>query len=335
LTDCRDKSAEAAEIPFKEVADSMRRIDRCRLWLLGVVLLGYALPARAGQIDPYLPNDTEIVILVNVRQVLGSPLVARNLDQIRQGLQKVDELQKTLTALGFDLLRDLDSVTASSSEGSSPDRAVIVVHGRFDVPRFQAKAAEVARDMGNLLKVVKAGEYTLYEIAVPNDPRPIVVGLVDGTTIVASPNRDRVIDAFDVRAGKKRPAPSATFRQIMELADPTLSVALVAAGSALAKGVPHAEQIQYLAGGVRVADDIRTDFTIATRDEESARTLTKMLEEGIPQGKYLLTIVAANRKELAPFVQILETLKVAGQGSVVTVRGQVTKEWIEQLNKKN
>ena len=40
--------------------------------LLGLALL--AAPARAGEIDRYLPDDSEVVVCVNVHQIVRSPL---------------------------------------------------------------------------------------------------------------------------------------------------------------------------------------------------------------------------------------------------------------------
>ena len=49
---------------------------RVAVLVLAVVLAG--APARAGEVDRYLPDDTEIVVNVNIRQILDSPLVKKH-----------------------------------------------------------------------------------------------------------------------------------------------------------------------------------------------------------------------------------------------------------------
>ena len=57
--------------------------------LVGAVLAaGLAAPARAAEVDPLLPAETESVMFVNVRQVLDSDLVKKYaLGQIKQALK--------------------------------------------------------------------------------------------------------------------------------------------------------------------------------------------------------------------------------------------------------
>ena len=70
-------------------------------------------PARAAEVDPYLPDDTEVLVTVNVRQVLDSPLVKKStLEKLREALKDIDMAEDVLKDLGFDPFKDLDRVTA-------------------------------------------------------------------------------------------------------------------------------------------------------------------------------------------------------------------------------
>src|SRR5438128_1012730 len=48
-----------------------------RTGLLAAVCLAWLAPARAAEVDKLLPNDTEILVTINVRQILDSPLVKK------------------------------------------------------------------------------------------------------------------------------------------------------------------------------------------------------------------------------------------------------------------
>ena len=56
--------------------------------------------ARAGEVDKFLPDDTEAVVLINVRQILESELFKKNVEeQAREALKNLDEAQDVLTAI--------------------------------------------------------------------------------------------------------------------------------------------------------------------------------------------------------------------------------------------
>src|SRR5262245_42187139 len=105
-----------------------------RRLLVGAVLAaGLAAPARAAEVDPLLPAETESVLVVNVRQVLESELIKKYaLGQIKQSLEGNDA-QETLKKLGLDPLKDVDRLTVGSWGKDKDDvNVVAVVRGKFD-----------------------------------------------------------------------------------------------------------------------------------------------------------------------------------------------------------
>jgi hypothetical protein len=55
---------------FLEV--SMLRLRRFSILLIAGVVLALALPLRAAEVDKYLPDDTEIVVVLNAKQLFDS-----------------------------------------------------------------------------------------------------------------------------------------------------------------------------------------------------------------------------------------------------------------------
>src|SRR5262249_49999066 len=163
---------------------------------LALAALLLAVPVRAAEVDKLLPNDTETLVTVNVRQIIDSPLVQKlGVDKFKKALNEQDEAKKLLAELGFDPLKDLDSITFALSSGSDTDKNLVIIHGKFDVAKFNAKGEEVAKDMKDALKITKVpgpgaegGKINLYEVTnVPNLPSGLFVAVVDKNTIVASP----------------------------------------------------------------------------------------------------------------------------------------------------
>lgn len=135
-----------------------------------VVTLGLAATWTTTEAaDPkYLPNDTEIVLTVNVKQILDSELVKANKDAVDQGKAMLENqagdnpAMKYLKAAGFDIFRDLHSVTVASSGAKEP--SAIIVTGKFDSAKITATAEEAAKDNPDSLKVTKLAQQTVFEI---------------------------------------------------------------------------------------------------------------------------------------------------------------------------
>src|SRR5262249_36270471 len=71
----------------------------------------HVAPARAAEISKFLPNDTEVVLNVNVKQVLDSPLFKKHLlQQVKTFLKNNADAEKMLDALGFDPLKDVSAI---------------------------------------------------------------------------------------------------------------------------------------------------------------------------------------------------------------------------------
>ncbi len=85
----------------------MQLVSRRALALL-LALLELGQPAIGAEIDKYLPNDTESVVTINVRQTLNSRLFKQHaLEHLKRKLKNSDEVQKLLQELNFDPLGDV------------------------------------------------------------------------------------------------------------------------------------------------------------------------------------------------------------------------------------
>src|ERR1700736_5910170 len=100
-------------------------------------LVAALLPVlTASAADPkYLPKDTEIVFTINVKQILASDLVKTNKDAVDQAKTMLENqagdnpAMKYLTDAGFNVFRDLHSITVASNGSKEP--TAIIVKGTF------------------------------------------------------------------------------------------------------------------------------------------------------------------------------------------------------------
>jgi hypothetical protein len=304
-------------------------------WQVSVLMATLVLSAgavRGAEVDKYVPGDTEILVRVNFKQILESPLFKKNIGKLREQIMKVEEVKDTLEALGFDPFKDLDTVTIAAVGASDPEKALIVAHGKFNTEKFKAKGESAAKEGGEL-KIVKEGGHTLYEVSVPNPAgeRPIYVAIIDASTIAASPSKSSVVDALAVSEGKKEQKVKKDLQQLIEKSDADHSIAIFALGTAIP--AEQLEGVKHIVGHITLTDSIQAHFAILTSGSDKAKDLAKTIEDGLEQGKNFLNIFAMQQKELAPLTGLVDTLKVSSEGNTVHVKGKISKETIEQLEK--
>jgi hypothetical protein len=324
---------------------------KASLGALALAALVLAAPARAAEVDKLLPNDTETVLHVNVKQILTSPL-GKNIPvkKLRDALQNEGEAGKILTDLGFDPFRDLDSITVASSSGSEPDKGLLLVHGKFDPAKVKAKAEEVAKDMGDLLKIHKvpngpAGGTPLYEVNAPGANQTLYVALAGDDTLVASAGKDYVLDALDKAAGKRTTTlKNAELKALLGRIDAKQSIWMAVLGSTLAKSpLPTAsddakqviDKLQDATLGLTIDKDVKLELSVTAKSADDAKELNDKIKDGLNTALGFAALAAGNKKELEPLVDLLKTVKPTVKEKVVSVEIEVPGDAIQKAIDKN
>lgn len=307
---------------------------------------------RAAEVDPYLPEDTESVLNLNVRQILDSELIKKfNLRTMAQeALRGNDQVQDILKDLGFDPFKDLDRVVVAAPGGTEKDRGLVIVHGRFDVAKFKAKGEEVAKDQSDHLKIHKilGGKHLLYEVNHPDFDDPLFVALAGRDTLLASFGKDYVVDALRKIGKNEKPVlKNKTFQTLLEKLDAKQSLSLaVVKTPGIQKAVKEVpgdiqamiEKIQALGGGLTISDEVKLELVASTKIAKDAEELRKSVQAGLDAIQVAATLLTqSNDFRGAEFiVEILKSLRVVNKGETVVLRGRVSNDFIEDtLKKKN
>jgi len=310
-----------------------------------------AVPARGGEVDPYLPEDTEVLVNLNVRQVLDSPVVKKNaLDKAREALKGLDQVVEILDDLGFDPFTDLDRVLIASPGGGEQDQGLVIARGHYNLAKFKTRGETASRDNADVLKIHKVadglgGQHLVYEVAVngPDQETPLFVALADKNTLLASPGKDYVVDALKKASLKHKPnLKDKDFQALLEKMDERQSLSLAAVGSALRKGGlgegPAKElldKVDAIGGGIPLADDLHVEVVLSARTVEGATQVKEAADRGIKQVVTLAALASAARPELAPLFEVARTLKVSARGKLLTLKGHVSAEVLEETFKKD
>ncbi len=311
---------------------------------LAVAATLLSAPARAADIERYLPADTETVVTFNIRQILGSQLAKKNgLEQLRDLIKSQEEVDAVLKDLGLDPLKDIDKVIVAAPATREQDKGLVIIHGRFNLDKFKARAEKEAKDRKDTFKILKVkdgqgGEHTVYELAVSAQGNSTYfAGFADRTTLLAAPAKDYLIDGLRVKDATKVKLKNQTFQDLLAKADDQQSFSIATTGEALAKSQlaePIKEflpKINTVVGGITFTDGIKMEFAVATKRAVDAKQILEGIDKGLGYAKVLLNLAAMNMKELAPVVGIVESIKTSAKDSTVTIKGEVSGETLNKL----
>jgi len=311
---------------------------------LVLAVLALAMPASAAEVNKYLPEDTEILVSLNIKQILASPVLKQiGLEQIKDALNSVEEINSVLKDLGFDPLKDLDGVLISSPGGNDQDKGLIIIQGQFDLAKFKAKGEQAAKDFAENLKIHKVadgvgGTFIVYEATIQDQPS-LFVALANKTTILASPGKDYVVDALKKEAAPNKPVlKSKEFQALLEKIDGNQSLYVAGLGSAFAKGnLPEGIvrdallKVDAIGGGITVTKDINLEVVVGAKTMMDAKDINKTINEGLTQGATILGLLALQEKKLAPVVDIVRTIRCSTKEKGVTLKAQLTEEALKKL----
>jgi hypothetical protein len=323
---------------------------RLSLAVLTAVLLS-ALPGRAADLDPYLPEDSETVVNLNVRQILDSSLVKKHvLDLAQEALRGNDQAQDVLKDLGLDPFKDIDRLIAAAPGGTDKDRGLLILRGRFDLAKFRAKAEQVVKDNDGVLKIHKilGDKHTLYEVNVPDLDYPLFVALPDDRTLVVSAGKDYVVDALKKAGKSAQPVlKNKDFQGLLEKVDDrqSLSIAFIktdAVRDALSN-LPGdvkdmIDKVQALGGGLKLTDDVQLELVVSTKTAREARELRDSADAGLKLVLAGLAAITTNQKDEKPGLEFLlaiaKSLSVKSKGETVVIKGTVNSDILEEMMKK-
>jgi hypothetical protein len=299
---------------------------------LGLAALLLAAPARAADLEKLLPNDTEVISTINVKQILDSALVKKvGLDKVKDALKNQEKAQQVLDALGFDPFKDLDSITVAGPGGNDTDKGLM--------------AAAHAKDHPDVLKTVKVpdglgGNYEFYEVSPSELPNSFFVSLASKHYILIAPGKDYLIDAHDKLAGRKKTTlKNKEMAALLGRLDPKQSLSVAIVSKALEKS-PLADQekakeiiekLDDIVFGVTIDKDIDIALGITAKDAKAAESLDEEIRNGLNAALGFAALVASQKKELGPLVDVLKSIKPKTKDKTITVTVKFEGEDIEKL----
>ncbi|MGL5098136.1 MAG: hypothetical protein ACRDD1_21320, partial [Planctomycetia bacterium] len=267
----------------------MTRFTRPVMGLFAAALLAAPVaPARAAEVDPLLPVETEAVMFLNVRQILDCELVKKfALGQLKQALQGQDA-QKMIKQLGVDPLKDVETLVAGTW-GKDPKnmQVVAVLYGKFNPEKLFAAATDATKDKPDEIAIVTEGKYKLVKFTPKTenpDQKPFYVAVADEETLIAGSDAKLVTTAVAAAEKDAKPVLGKELSSLILAQDDKASMyacGLTAGkvdvpanlnlpgvdGAKLAKQL---ENMKSLAMTLRMTKDVAVEIGMGMKDEDSA-----------------------------------------------------------------
>lgn len=304
--------------------------------LVSLLVLARAVPA-APELDRLTPREAEVVVQVNVRQLLQTPIVQKHvLDPIKMLLQRNDELKQLLAAAGLDPLKDI--VTMSLSTSGNPmagGKLLAVVRGDFDVDKSGKAAEDYARKHLGRLKIHNDSIQPMWEIL--SDTHSFYAAFADNKTLVMTTRREDTVAALS-RAGQAPQRPSKALQAALDhlKGGASIWVAMVATDEIkqLLKNDDTAKDIaaalQSVTGTLELTDDAKLAVVIHTSSPAAAVQIKGKIDEVMP----LLAFVGSGKDKSGRIAKTaIDSIKLKTEKNDVTLRLQITEAQIDKVRK--
>lgn len=328
-----------------------------------LLVLVLVWPAQAAVVDKYLPNDTDAVVIINVQQILASPLVKTHYQKLLQDWLKTEgDLQKRLQDLGIDPLKDIDQVIFTNGESlyrltkrteqgkviyGSEGGYFFLIKGRFNAAKLSTAADKLAQDKQGVVAKSTKG---LYEVGVG---RTLHVGIIDGTTIAVSSRPEPIIDTLERAAGKRKSALQyKEMGTVIGKLDAKKSVGIAIIGSAgfgldaavskvggkvvekPIKQMISEDGIDGVHGSINVTDGMAGNVVVNVRGSAVAKDVAKSLQQDLNDTTVLAFNLFVNYPKLSPLAELVKSIKIAVRDAkTVTLEAGVTAKQVEDALK--
>lgn len=325
-----------------------RMVLAAGMFLVAIPIVS-AAPApqpTAASLDKYLLDDTDFLVVVEVKKILASPLFAKQFRPLVENFLKSEAAQVWLKDAGFDPLRDIDRVLVVMDRNSHPSQEslsssgpVVLLQGRFNKDKLQAKMSQLIKDAPQGVKVEEQGE-GVYRVTLFGPQ--FFLAQLDRNTLILTEKKERIVEAQEKASGKKKtalkyPSVRAFLKQrksdqaVQIVADAdfigSTQYAVKGNGGAVIREVKHTTLgdmgILSLLGNFTVGDKIKGGVTLKTADADKAKERAAKVQAGLDQAKTELAREVQRHKELEPVAKILDAITIEPREATVRISGEM------------
>ncbi len=289
--------------------------------------------------DQLTPSDAELVVQVNVRQMLQTPLAKKHaLDPLKALLERSSETSQLLRAAGLDPFKVIDTIALSASGRSLFDgKLLVVVRGSFTPDKVLAVVDDYAKKHPDRVKNCKDGDLPMWEIH--SDNKSFYAAFADNKTLVMTAKKKDTA-AVVHRVGQTPQQPSAAMQAALAHLRGDESMWLAMAATEDIKQLlksddtakDFADALQSVTGALELSEDAQFRLVIHTDNAQAAAKIKGKLDELMP----LLSFLGAGKDKSGQIAkEVIDSIKLKTEKNDVSVRIHVTDAQIQKAHKKD
>jgi hypothetical protein len=323
----------------------MRRVSRALFAL--VLTAGVAASARAAEVEPLLPKETEQVVHANFKQMLDSDIIKKYaMGQIKQALQGED-VKGMLEALGLDPLKDIETATAGMWGKGEDTNVVGVVKGKFDAKKlFDAAKAEAGKNKDKveiLTEKADDKEVTLVKMS-QGEGKPVYLTVADEKNILFGTDKKAALGALAAFNKKDKAKLSKELTALVLKQDEKASLFYCAVTEGMVKDLPagafdglknvgiegdkmkeQIEKMQTIAVTVNLGKEVKFAAVAGMKDADVAEEFTGTMEKLVDTAKTFLPLVGGQQPNMKTlFDDLTKSLGVKAKDKDVTLSFQLS-----------
>lgn len=317
----------------------------CVLALMGCWCLS-AAPAMAGVSDKLLPDETEMVVGVNVRSMLDSEVIKKNVLEDLKKQIKEGPASELLGRFGLDPLKDIDSVIIAigaikvDAEAGRPRgeaNNLMLLKGRYDHEKIKSALEELQKETPDAVKTSEHAKVVIYETK--QGERPFFAAFLDKGLLAASDSKDYIVEAIDKHQGtKKTQLKSKDVAAAITRADEKqtiwMAMSMPEAVKELMKNAPQgaelSDKLEAMTLAVTMKDNILIQYDMHCTDKSGVDEVKKVVETT----KANLENFAGLFEGIGPTLkEILTEVRISSKDKVVTIRLEMNPELAEKFFK--
>ncbi|MHB1423157.1 MAG: hypothetical protein ACYC3I_08185 [Gemmataceae bacterium] len=309
--------------------------------VLWMVLVPVMPTPAAAEADRLTPSDAEIVVQVNVRQLLQTPLVQKHaLDALKTLLERNREVRQLLHAAGLSPLKDIDTIAVcASGKPLSSGKLLIVVRGSFTPEKARTAAEDYAKKHPNNLKIKSFKDPTKLMWEIHSDDKSFYAAFADDKTLVMTTTEEET-NAVVRRAGQAAERPSAALQAALDHLKGSESIWMALAATEDIKQMLQSEAtakdfataLQSVTGALEVSNDAQLGVVVHTNSAKAAAQIKNKLDELMP----LLAFLGAGKDKSGQVAkEVIENIKLKAEKNDVSIRLHISDAQIEKARKKD
>ncbi len=311
----------------------MRRL----LFILGMLLL-VSKGAYALDTVPFLPADTDVIAIVNTKEVVASEAMKRiQPDLVKDLLKTVKKADIAIAASGLDPLKDFTRMTvALNLDTPSSPRPFAVLEGKFDTKKIGESIDAYVKANPTVIESIKVAGKQAYKLPGTTPEETMYNAVLSDSVIVVAPSEKALERAFAALGGIKH-ALKAELAAMLPLLDPKAHITAISIVKGKLKDVnlpnektkQSIQAIDTISLNAMVGKDVDVEFRI-TAPGADLNKLTELLGGILGLARLQLVALVSEQRELYPLIDLIKSMKGANDGKVITYKGKMTGDAIEK-----